>query len=188
MNSIPLLTKHMKVYLSMRNLYLILLAISGLFLNFGCASSPKPPKQPQLSQLQIRQLQMREYSDVESAVVMRAVIASMQDEGYIVSTANENLGLISSAKEIFQEDTSTKNYVEFWYGSGIGTYQTTKRFEATGTIRKHQNVIRVRINIVAKTLTNTGGIVWSQPVNEWQFYQNLFSKIDKAIFIEKQNI
>ena len=69
-----------------------------------------------------------------------------------------------------------------------GTYQTTKRFEATGTIRKHQNIIRVRINIVAKALTNTGGIVWSQPVNEWQFYQNLFSKIDKAIFIEKQNI
>ena len=172
----------------MRNLYLILLAVSSLILNLGCASTPTAPEQPQLSQLQVRQLQTREYADVESTLVMRAVISAMQDEGYIVSTANEKLGLISSAKEIFEEDVSTKNSVEFWYGSGIGTYQTTKRFEATGTIRKHQNIIRVRINIVAKALTNTGGIVWSQPVYQGQFYQDIFSKIDKAIFIEKQNI
>ncbi|MDP6527513.1 MAG: hypothetical protein QF858_01365 [Candidatus Pacebacteria bacterium] len=160
----------------------------SLCLSFGCVSSPKPPEQPKLSQLQIRQLQIKEYSDVEPAVVMKSVISALQDEGYIIGTANENLGLISAAKEVFEEDASTKGYVKFMYGAGVGTYQTTKRFETTATVRKHQKVIRVRINIIAKALTNAGGIVWSQPVYDGNFYQILFSKIDKAIFIEKQNI
>lgn len=162
-------------------LYLIIAVAS-------CVSSPKPPPAPEMTQLQIRQLQTREYESTNSLNVMKAVIAALQDEGYIISGANTELGLITAAMEIFEEDKATKAYIEFWYGSGMGTYQTTKRLEASATVREHEGKIRVRINIVAKAISNTGGTLWSQPVYNIAAYQELFSKIDKAIFLEKEKI
>lgn len=158
------------------------------FILVGCVSTPTPPPVPEMTQLQIRQLQTREYSSTEYITVMKAVISAFQDEGFIITNANSELGLITSGMEIFEEDKATKQWIEFWYGSGMGTYQTTKRFEASATVRQHGDVIRVRINVVAKAISNTGGIIWSQPVYDSKVYQGLFSKIDKAVYLEKEKI
>lgn len=165
---------------------LILIFIVCLTL-FACASAPLSPPS-NLSQLQIRQLQSREYSHTKLQSVIRSVISALQDEGFIIASANENLGLVTAAMEKYEEDSRTKNYVNFMYGPGIGTYQTTKHFEASVSVAEHNKVTRVRINIVVKAINNAGGIIWSQPVYDQATYQNIFSKIDKSLYLYKQNL
>ena len=154
----------------------------------GCSTTPAPPPGPEMTQLQVRQLQTREYDGVDEKPVIKAVIAALQDEGFIISTVNLDLGLVTAAMEIRDEDKGTKGWSEFFYGPGMGTYQTTKRFEASATAQKQATTVRVRINIVAKALTNAGGIVWSQPVYEADVYQKIFSKVDKSVFLGKESM
>lgn len=154
----------------------------------GCSTTPAPPPVLEMTQLQVRQLQTREYDAVDEKPVVKAVIAALQDEGFIISTVNLDIGLVTSAMEVRDEDKGTKGWSEFWYGPGMGTYQTTKRFEASATVQKQATTVRVRINIVAKALTNAGGIVWSQPVYEKDVYQKIFSKVDKSVFLGKESM
>lgn len=151
----------------------------------GCSTTPPPPPVPEMTQLQVRQIQSREYTSTDEKSVIKAVIAALQDEGFIISTVSLDLGLVTSAMEVRDEDTGTKGWSEFMYGPGMGTYQTTKRFEASATVQQQASTVRVRINIVAKALTNAGGIVWSQPVYETDVYQKIFSKVDKSVFLGK---
>lgn len=154
----------------------------------GCATTPKPPVVPQLSQLQIREMQTREYSGATDAEVMKAVIAALMDEGFVISATDKDLGMIAAAKEVYDVDEATKGIAEFNLGSGAGTYQTTIRSEASSMVSKHGEVVRVRINIVQKSVSNAGGNIWSQPLYDGQVYQAIFAKVDKSIFYEKEKI
>ena len=154
----------------------------------GCAITPTPPPQPAVAPLQLRAMQTRTYEKVNTSVAMKAVIAALQDEGYVLANADSELGFIYGAKENYNVDKDTKAMAEFNMGSGSGTYQTTIRLEASATVRKHKDGVKVRINIVEKSVSNSGGNIWSQPVHRAQIYQDIFSKVDKAVFLEKQNM
>lgn len=171
------------------NRLLILVSLGILLLSiYGCINTPKPPPVPNLTQLQIREIQTRQYTGIDTIGVMKAVIAALQDDGFIVNNADEKLGLISASVESYALDEATKNTIEFWRGVGSGNYQTTKRIEASVTVHKHGDVVKVRINLLAKSITNTGGLLWSQPVYNAKVYQRLFAKVDKALYLEKQNL
>ncbi len=133
-------------------------------------------------------MQTREYGQTDVLSAMKAVIAAFQDQGYVISTAEIELGLVTAALEFFEEDTDTKSFNEFMYGPGQGTYQTTKRLVASATVSKREGSVRVRINIIAKAITNTGGIIWSQPVYDVEKYQSIFAIMDKALFLQKEGI
>ena len=170
--------------------YISYLAIAT-FVTISCGCSPPAPMPPpfqEMTQLEVRELQSREFNGVKIEKVMKAVVSALQDEGFIISNADSTLGIITAALEIYEEDKATKDWLKFNYGGGVGTYQTTKRIETSSNIREYGGKIRVRINIVAKALSNTGGIIWSQPVQDAQVYQNIFAKINKAVFLEKQNL
>jgi len=171
-----------------RPIWVVVLLISFAIFESCSPATPRPPQLMQMTQLQVRQIQTREYSGGTEIAAMRAVVAALQDEGFIVETTSQGLGLITAGKEIFEEDEDSKQWLKFMYGTGIGSYQTTKRFEVNATIRKSQDGVKVRINIVAKALSNTGGILWSQPVQEPTIYQNLFARVDKAVFLENQKL
>ncbi len=163
----------------------VLIAISILS---ACAKTPKPPEQAQFTQLQIREMQTREYDSVSQKDVMKSVISALMDEGFIINATDNELGLITAAKETYALDESTKSIAEFNYGAGSGTYQTTLRSEASSIVNKHGDVIRVRITIVQKAVSNAGGNIWSQPLLDAQVYQGIFSKVDKSVFLEKEKI
>lgn len=166
----------------------LIISLGVLMLIVGCAKTPKPPAQLQLSQLQIREMQTREYIDVSVKDVMKSVIAALMDEGFIINATDNSLGLITAAKEVYAVDEATKNIAEFNYGSGSGTYQTTLRSEASSVVNQYGDLVRVRITIVQKSVSNAGGNIWSQPLLDSKIYQSIFSKVDKSVFLEKEKI
>lgn len=164
---------------SSKQLFVLLLAT--LTLLAGCASGP--PRLKQMSQVEVRQLQSREFAKVTELDAQKAVIAALQDEGYIIATVDKDLGLVSASKEVTDIDRGTR----LFFGSNM-TYQTAIRYESSTSIRTVGDKVKIRINIVAKAVTNSGGMNWSQPVQDPKTYQSIFSKIDKSLFIGKHGI
>ena len=136
-----------------------------------------------MSELQIRQIQTREYENVKFEDAMKAVIASLQDQEFIITNASEKLGLVTAYKDIEEVDAWTK----FWVGPQ-GSYQTIRRIEANVTVREEGKFVRIRINLLAKGILNTGGTLWLRPIYDPEAYQKIFFKIDKSLFIEKEKI
>lgn len=144
----------------------------------SCTFGSRPPA---MSQLQIREIQSRDYDAIDEQAALRAVIAALQDEGYIISTANHQLGLVTGGLEVRDLD----KWNRFW---GKNTYRTTRRIEASATVHARDDRTRVRINIVAKAMTNTGGVLWSEPITDVIAYQKLFEKIDKSLFLAREKV
>jgi hypothetical protein len=152
----------------------IIIGIAFSFIT-GCGLQTKPDLEP-TSQLEKRQLQTRNFSGVEEIIVMKATIAALQDEGYNINTINDNIGIITAERK---HNISTKN---------------TMTDSATATLGTFNKIIRLRINITKTEEFN--GLVsvmnprkkQSYPVYDAKVYQAIFSKIDKAIFLQKENL
>lgn len=61
--------------------------------------TPLANRQPQ-TQLQTRQYQTREYDTNDVKLIMKAVLNTLQDDGFVVKNAVVDLGLISAQKDI----------------------------------------------------------------------------------------
>jgi len=73
-----------------------LLLLAGLLL--GCESSKKQLLKPPEEQAQLRAIQTRAYDTVDEQATLRAVIATLQDLGFVIDDANSTLGIISATK------------------------------------------------------------------------------------------
>ena len=60
--------------------------------------------------------------------------------------------------------------------------------EATANVSEYGKAFKVRINIKRKLLNGYGSAIKIEEVTDEKYYQDLFSKVDKAIFIQKQKI
>lgn len=180
----------------------LLLAASGCTI----VNRPKPPEQEQ-TQLERRQYQQRDFDTNDIKLVMKAVLNTLQDDGFTVRNAVVDLGLISAVKEVMLTDrTSTsrgRSPAETWaeiFAAAISRgctqpsttqqpvrYQNIQQLEATVNVSPFgANQTRVRVSFVARVLDNEGAVVESQPVTDPSVYQNFFAKVDKGIFLERQ--
>lgn len=163
-----------------------LLVLSVLLLA-GCQTTQSAPPEPELSQVELRQLQTREFKETKQINGMKAVSAALQDEGFTISQANNEMGLITAQKQISEEDTGSKSWQQFWYGVALN-YQTAREIDATVNVNVIDSKLRVRISLVSKALSNQGGVITAEPVADPEIYQLLFSKIDKSVFLSKNNM
>ncbi len=163
------------------------LFVSAAVLSACEQTSEKPPEVVVMTQLETRQLQTREYEDNDLIAGMKAVISAFQDEGYLINSANEILGVVTASFDVKSKiDEATKRYVEDWTYNA--TYQTITRYEISASVSERNRGLRIRVNIAKKALNQNGGVIWSVPVQEPTFYQTLFSKIDKSLFLAREKI
>jgi hypothetical protein len=64
----------------------------------GCATSGTVPAKP--TPLQIRSMQIRDFSGVDKKTVTQAAMNLLQDEGYIISQGDSELGFLSARREL----------------------------------------------------------------------------------------
>lgn len=73
-----------------------LLFLAALALCFsGCASTRDDVLGTKHSQVQMRNYQSRSFDTTDKSMVLRAVVSTMQDLGFIIERADEKLGAIS---------------------------------------------------------------------------------------------
>lgn len=143
-----------------------------------------------MTQLEKRQFQTRTYESSDKALVMKAMLNVLQDEGFIVYNANPLLGFIYGVKDFDTSDPNIDISKEFglsksrlnWNGVKVATIETT------ANVTEYGKSMRVRVNFKRKLLNIYGNAQFIDDVNDETYYQDFFSKVDKAIFLQKQKI
>jgi len=166
----------------MKYLCLVLIGLMGL--SVSCATTNV---EPQKTQLQIREFQTRTF-DVESEImVLKAVANVLQDEGYIITNAESALGLITAQKEASIEDGTEKFFAILFAGANA-RYKKSQIIDSTANVSQFGKQVRVRMNFQLKAYDNQGDLITLGQIDDEQFYQDFFAKVDKGIFIQKENI
>jgi hypothetical protein len=69
-----------------------------LLMIVGCAPSTRQVLETKESEVRLRSIQSRIFDTPDQNKTMRAVIATLQDLGFVVDKANESLGLVSATR------------------------------------------------------------------------------------------
>lgn len=78
----------------MKHLFLCCFAVCSLAL-VGCTTTNQAVLGTTQSQVQLRNMQSRAFDTTNSSMVLRAVISTMQDLGFIIDKADADLGTIT---------------------------------------------------------------------------------------------
>ncbi|HNW25382.1 MAG TPA: hypothetical protein PLG15_01380 [Candidatus Gastranaerophilaceae bacterium] len=169
--------------------YLILLLISLVIFVALPVFAAKAPVQ-QATQLEKRAYQTRSFDGLDKATIMKAMLNVLQDEGFIVNNANPLLGFISGSKEFDVTDKTIDVQKEFGIKKGALAMKGIRvaTIEATANVSEFGKEIRVRINFKRKLLNTYGNAQFIDEISDEKYYQDFFSKVDKAIFIQRQKI
>lgn len=143
-----------------------------------------------MSQLEKRQFQTRTYESGDKPLVMKALLNVLQDEGFIVYNANPLLGFIYGVKDFDTSDPHIDISKEFGLSKARLNLNGVKvaTIETTANVTEYGKSMRVRINFKRKLLNIYGNAQFIDDINEETYYQEFFSKVDKAIFLQKQKI
>ena len=167
------------------------LLLMGVLLT-GCAS--KGPLLPTTSALQVRQFQTRSFETPDEKLVMRAVLQGLQDAGFQLRQAEAELGMVVATRETFEKGTPKAlriaSLLAFYtaplYFLTKGSTRTL--VEITGTVVKVGGQTRVRLTGQLKRLDSKGSIKDLRWLDDGAFYQDIFARIDKAVFLEQEKL
>lgn len=135
----------------------VLLGTTAIVLQACVAPKPAPELlAPTEAQMKIRSAQTRTFDVKDRVVAMRAVIAALQDLGFIIERAYEALGLVTAAR-----------FAEPNYYDVLGV---------TVTVRPQPND---RMMIRANAIYN------NKPIEDAKVYQNFFATLERSLFVIK---
>ncbi len=80
------------------NITIFSVAFFVLFLIAGCASTQKQLLDSDASQLKLRSIQTRAFDTTDKEKTLRAVIATLQDLGFVIDKADATLGSVTATK------------------------------------------------------------------------------------------
>lgn len=162
-----------------------------------CMALPVPAKKQAqediitpMTQLEKRQFQTRTYDSSDKALVMKAMLNVLQDEGFIVYNANPLLGFIYGVKDFDTSDPNIDISKEFGLSKARLNMNGVRvaTVETTANVTEYGKSMRVRVNFKRKLLNVYGNAQFIDDINDENYYQEFFSKVDKAIFLQKQKI
>ncbi|GEK11735.1 hypothetical protein HUZ36_13030 [Pseudoalteromonas sp. McH1-7] len=167
----------------------VVLATTLLMLS-GCKSSA-----PQMSTMEVRSLQTKEYSDAESILVYRALVNALLDREFTISASDSSSGVLIANYSTTQTNTTeaVTKALATYFTLGLNWIFGDNNMDDILTVDVSANVApiksgsRLRINAVAKRLNSDGEIVESQMIVDPNYYQGIFEQIEKSVFLE-QNI
>jgi hypothetical protein len=150
----------------------------------GCAHQVV---EPPLTQLQIRSIQSREFDSTDKKIVMKAVMNVLQDEGFIVKNAVFELGLLNAEKFLDVENKGVAILSRLACGEHA-RWNKHSVLEASANIDEFGDRIRVRMNFQTKTYDNMGCVSEIVSIQNEKYYQDFFSKVSKALFIQSEDL
>ena len=148
-------------------------------------------KKPEMTQLQKRKLQTREYESVEKTRVLEVAVQVLQDDGFVISNANTDLGLLSASKDLHNRevDDAGTAFVKGMLTLGSSNISTDEfsAFETNLTVTQFGEKVRTRM-AARLSRTSTGGKIQYEQVTDAKFYQEFFTQLEKGIFIDQEGL
>ncbi len=168
----------------MKTFNVLLPAVVGLFC-VGCAS--QKIVEPEMTQLQVREIETREFDTKDSRLVMKSMMNVLQDEGFVLKNVVPDVGLISAEKSLDIEDKG-KAFVATMFAGAAARWGKQQSLEASANISEFGDKVRVRVTFQTKKIDNMGCPMSVEKLTNPKLYQEFFDKVAKGIFIQKENI
>jgi hypothetical protein len=119
---------------------------------------------------------------------MKTVINALQDDGFIIRSADRELGYVTASKD-FEVSGGFGGFALQFYGQG-----QQPRFDRMATLEALVNVsdfgkeTKVRAVFQRRVIDNFGAPSSAFQIEEPGFYQQFFFKVDKSLFIEREGL
>ncbi len=145
-----------------------------------------PAADAETSPLALRRLQVRDYPVDDGDAVMRAVIASLQDEGFTITSADAALGLVSATLEASASSPPNRRQRRYWFAADPRD-GGNRQLSASISVLPVRGGTRVRLGFVSRAV-DAGGVTAVDTVVDPGVYQEMFSRLDRAVFYELQRL
>jgi hypothetical protein len=144
-----------------RNLPPILALLVLTLLLTACATTHDRLLDMETSQVQLRSIQSRAFDTTDKEKTMRAIIATLQDLGFMLDRADYTLGVVTASK------------------ARADAIQAPASLRVTVTVRpRGEKQLLVRANAE----------YMRAPVTDAKPYQNFFNSLEKAMFLEAHQV
>ncbi len=141
----------------------LLLMFPLLFLVASCATTHDRLLDMETSQVQLRSIQSRAFDTTDKEKTMRAIIATLQDLGFMLDRADYTLGVVTASK------------------ARADSYQ----MQLPGSLRV---TVTVRPRGEKQLLVRASAEYQRNAVTDAKPYQNFFNSLEKAMFLEAHQV
>jgi hypothetical protein len=163
-----------------------------IFIFIGCSTKPIVESSIK-SQLELRNMQSKKILNTDIKFLSKAVLQVLQDDEFVILNSDSSLGYFSAKKKL---DGGKESYKFAWYDIyyPIAIYKLStlatlvKEINATISIRVYEDYSVLRASFNSDLLDEDGKLKSSRTIEEAKFYQDFFAKVDKALFLEKNNL
>jgi hypothetical protein len=154
---------------------------------------PGPPR----ATLELRQAQSRTFETTDQRLVLKAALNILQDEGFVIRSAEADLGLVTAVKEWRSRQPNQGLRLLKWvaaiptYGASLLVPTGATEFsaiEANVNVMPEGALTRVRISLVSKVTEKDGKVRSVTPVEDPLAYQRLLAGFDKGFYLQKEGL
>lgn len=170
-----------------------LLLILSVVLIFGCAANKSIVERPTKSQLELRGIQSRTVDSTDIKFITRMIVQVLQDDSYTIANLDSDVGFLNATKEI---DGGKEKYkfalYDIYYP--IAIYKAVKlgrniiEVKATISVRVYKKNSKIRASFNSTLIDKNGKVKSIKTIEDQKFYQSFFAKVDKALFLEKNEL
>ncbi len=165
----------------------VILAALGFAIWTGCGSTlPKKALQWNETTFQERQLQSRYYDTTEDFELLIACVQLLQDLGFELEEAEEDLGLIVGGKTRSARDGGQEVARAMYVMLTWKTYATDELQRNRASIvvsPAGSDRLKVRVTFQRSIYDEDGRVTKLEPIKDPLLYQRFFSELDKSIFL-----
>jgi hypothetical protein len=180
-------TEHRGKYCSRLLILWVVLCLTGLG---GCTATTVQPEDMRLTPETTakRHSQMRIFDTGNEAEVLVAVVAVLQDIGFLIDESETQLGVIVGSKErsaIQPAEVVASYTLAIVLGvDPVYAERQTMRVSVVTTPVEEKNGTAVRVNFQRLVFTNMGSISRKEVLGSDEIYQEFFAKLSKSLFLE----
>ena len=157
----------------------------------GCTPTvPKGSLVLKPESLELRQVQSKLYEDLNEEVVISSAVSVMQDLGYTIKETESKLGLVVGEKK--RDATEAGQVALAILGAFLGarteidSNQAIKMSLVVSPISlNNKTSFQARIAIQRVVWNTAGRISKIETLSDAEIYNEFFTKLDKALFLEK---
>ena len=138
-----------------------------------------------MSQVELRALQTRTFETTDTRLILKAMINALQDMGYIIKTADADLGVLTG--EMWTNIPHTKKEVKK-ARKKEQSLPSNIAYESTANVTQQGNQCRVRVIFQRKVLGDSGRVMEAGVIQDAASYQAFFARVDKSVFLQKEGV
>lgn len=148
--------------------------------------------QSEQSQVKLRAAQSRLFETTDRRRALEAIVATMQDLGFMVEVLDEDLGMVSGKKFVPLErsDYSVDPFYHLYNDQSLLIF--TRTYRTWGPFWHRNDLVRLTVTVRkrndAQLVVRASAQFYLRPVEDPVPYQKFFRVLEQALFIQAQTL